>query len=150
MTVEAARVPDTGKTGWTIETAIDHLTSLVNERDGHVRTLIAGMDKRVEDRFAAIKEAVLKAENATERRFESVNEFRGTLDNQQRTLIPRAEVDVIVKGLEGKIDTNTKQLAALNAERMGIRGGWGYAIGLLGAISIIGSLFAFALKLGGH
>jgi acylphosphatase len=128
--VPTSHRPDTS--GWSIETAIDHLLSVVNEKDAHVRTLIDGNDKRYEERFLASQKAlelglagtkteigaalvsadraVQKAEVATEKRFESVNEFRGTLDNQQRTLIPRSEVEVIKAGIEEKIAQLTKTL----------------------------------------
>jgi hypothetical protein len=130
-----ARVPTSTRpdmTGWSIETALDHMLAIVGEKDAHIRTLIDGNDKRYEERFLASQKAlelglagtkteigaalvsadraVQKAEVATEKRFESVNEFRGTLDNQQRTLIPRSEVDVIKSSLEEKITQLTKTL----------------------------------------
>lgn len=159
MSVENARVPTSDSrhaTGWSLETAIDYLLSVIAEKHAHILTLIAGNDRRYEERFAASQKAlelglagqkseisaalasadraVLKAETATEKRFESVNEFRGTLDNQQRTLIPRSEVDVMVKGLEEKIAQLTKQIDGLAATRAGVIGGWGYAVGLAGVI----------------
>jgi hypothetical protein len=130
-----ARVPTSPRpelAGWSTETALDHVLAIVNEKDAHIRTLIDGNDKRYEERFLASQKAlelglagtkteigaalvsadraVQKAEVATEKRFESVNEFRGTLDNQQRTLIPRSEVDVIKMSLEEKIAQLTKTL----------------------------------------
>jgi hypothetical protein len=142
---------------------------LVNAKLDTLNTLIAGNDKRYEQRFegqkaaidaafaaqkeainaalAAADRAVAKAENATEKRFESVNEFRGTLDNQQRTLIPRSEVDVMVRGLEEKIANNTKQLDAMNAERAGLKGGWGYAVGVVGFVLTLLTLGVLLLKL---
>lgn len=130
-----ARVPTSTRpdmTGWSIETALDHMLAIVGEKDAHIRTLIDGNDKRYEERFLASQKAlelglagtkteigaalvsadraVQKAEVATEKRFESVNEFRATLDNQQRTLIPRSEVDVIKLSLEEKIAQVTKTL----------------------------------------
>lgn len=173
----ATRVPTspTTKDGWSLETAIDHLIGIINEKDANLRTLISGNDKRYEERFiasqkalelglagqkseisaalAAADRAVLKAEMATEKRFESVNEFRGTLDNQQRTLIPRAEVDVLMRGVSEKIFTLTKgqdelkgTVALLQAERQGIKGGWGYAVGAVGFILAVGSLVMIGVR----
>jgi hypothetical protein len=45
----------------------------------------------VSDALEAAKEAVNKAESATEKRFASVNEFRSTLSDQAAQLMPRAE-----------------------------------------------------------
>jgi hypothetical protein len=79
----------------------------------------------------------------------SVNEFRGTLDNQQRTLIPRSEVDVMVRGLDEKIGNLTKQMDQLQAERKGIMGGWGYAAGLAGLVLTLFSLVMVLWKFKG-
>lgn len=49
--------------------------------------------------------AVQKAEAATEKRFESVNEFRATLSDQQRDLATKSEVDLRFRGLEGRVNT---------------------------------------------
>jgi hypothetical protein len=169
------RVPTSepaNRAGWSLETAIDYLLAVVNEKDEHIRTLIAGNDKRYEQRFdasqkalevgfaaakaavdasfsaqkeaigaalAAADRAVSKAELATEKRFESVNEFRATLDNQQRTLIPRSEVAVIEKGLQEKITQLTKTLDGILAERLGIKGGYGYAVGAVGFVLLVAS-----------
>jgi hypothetical protein len=164
------RVPTStpNRAGWSLETAIDYLLALLGEKDAHIRTLITANDQRYAERFnasqkalelglagtkseislalAAADRAVQKAEMATEKRFESVNEFRGTLDNQQRTLIPRSEVDVLGKGLEEKIAQLTKQYDGLQAERQGIKGGWGYAAGAVGLILSVGSLIMIGIR----
>lgn len=114
---------------------------------------LAGTKSEISVALAASKEAVLKAENATEKRFESVNEFRGTLDNQQRTLIPRSEVDALMRGVDTRISQLTKDLDKMEqdirsntSERMGIKGGWGYAVGVLGFVLLIVSIAARFMK----
>jgi hypothetical protein len=97
----------------------------------------AAQKEAINAALAAADRAVSKAELATEKRFESVNEFRGTLDNQQRTLIPRSEVDVMVKGVEEKIQNLTKLMDGVQAERLGIKGGWGYAVGVAGFVALV-------------
>ena len=153
--------------GWSVETVLDHVLALhnshqaagrlmVQEKIDHVLTLVEANDKRYAQQAEAQKEAinaalaaadraVAKAEAATEKRFESVNEFRGTLDNQQRTLIPRSEVNVMIRGLEDKIDNLTKIIDAQTAERAGIKGGWGYAVGVFGLVLTVLSMVGFAL-----
>lgn len=177
---EPARVPTSEAQskgvsgGWSLETTIDYLLSVVNEKHQHVLTLVheryshvvmlvAGNDKRYEERFAASqkaleigligtkneisvalaasKEAVLKAEAATNERFKAVNEFRGSLDDQQRTLIPRTEVVVMIKGLEEKLAGVTKLMDEMrNRERVtdgnhkGLRDGWALAVGVAGFV----------------
>lgn len=48
--------------------------------------------------------AVLKAETAAEKRFESVNEFRATLSDQQSQLATKTEVNLRFKALEDRVN----------------------------------------------
>lgn len=158
MGQETSRVPTAPRDGWSIETALDHVLAIINEKDRRyeqrfqdqqkaVETALVAQEKAVNAALDAQKTAVAKAESATEKRFESVNEFRGTLDNQQRTLIPRSEVAVIVEGLNEKVAQLTKQqdelkMAVANklSEQKGVTGGWGYAVGALGLVLTIVTL----------
>jgi hypothetical protein len=172
MTTESARVPTEPRQGWSVDTALDHVLSLLSANDKRYEqrfeasqkaldaaltaqkeattSAFAAQEKAINAALASAERAVLKAELATEKRFESVNEFRGTLDQQQRTLIPRSEVDVLVKGLEEKIAQITKQQDAQIAERQGIKGGWGYAVGIVGFVLTIVSIGVLVAKaLGG-
>jgi len=151
--------------GWSLETAIDYLLGILHEKQAtfqekhnHVVSVIDGNDRRYEQRFVATalatdaalqaaKEAVLKAESASEKRFESVNEFRNTLADQQRNLMPRAEVDAIVKGLTDKIAANGEKISdlqsrlnALQSERVGLKGGWAIAVAVAGFVAVIAAL----------
>ena len=104
--------------------------------------------------LSAAKEAVNKAEMANEKRFDGVNEFRATLADQQRLLIPRMEVDVIIKALEGKItalnaavaDHNTRILSigvASTNKSEGLTQGWGWAVGVVGLVLTLISIAGF-------
>jgi hypothetical protein len=141
---------------WTIETLHEH-----------IRVLIAASDKRYEQRFecfehnielrfteqksataaalAAADRAVQKAETAAEKRFESVNEFRNTLGDQQRNLMPRSEVDVLVKGLESKVEGLKEQVNQIHDERRGVVGGWGYAVGVIGFVLTLANIIGVAI-----
>jgi hypothetical protein len=56
--------------------------------------------------------AVRKAEEANEKRFEGVNEFRAQLSDQQRTLVTKSEVDYRFTAMEKMIETiNQRQHA---------------------------------------
>jgi hypothetical protein len=50
------------------------------------------------------KEAIIKAENATEKRFEGLNELRGVMTDQAAAYLPRAESDAKFKGIIDKMD----------------------------------------------
>jgi hypothetical protein len=96
--------------------------------------------------LAAQDRAVLKAELAADKRFESVNEFRKTLSDQQITFMPRAEAAVANKSLSDKLAAMKEQLDGILAERLGIKGGWGYAVGVIGFVLAIASLVVLGMK----
>lgn len=101
---------------------------------------LAAADRAVQAALASAEKAVNKAETANEKRFESVNEFRGQLNDQAKTFLPRSEytvqhealgdkVNAAVKTLSDRIDANSKQindaLLGLNvyrADELGRRG----------------------------
>jgi len=140
-----------------IESVIDERDRMYKERDDARRTAVdaafAAQKEAINTAMAAADRAVSKAELATEKRFESVNEFRATLDNQQRTLIPRAEVDVLMRGSSEKIidliktqDELKSVISEWQAERIGVRGGWGYAVGAVGFMLALGSLVMIGIR----
>jgi hypothetical protein len=63
----------------------------------------------------AAEKAVLKAEQASEKRFEGVNEFRQTLTDQATTFITRKEVEALLMGVNatlGRLDTGASRMDA--------------------------------------
>jgi hypothetical protein len=144
--------------GWTIDTLLEHLRALMESSEKREEQRFTASQKAIELGFSAQKSAVdaalaaadravIKAELAAEKRFESVNEFRATLSDQQRNLIPRSEVEVTVRGLTEKITTLQNQMERLQAERAGIKGGWGYAVGVVGLVLALGSIVALGVSL---
>lgn len=107
-----------------------------------MQTALVAQKLTVDTALAAADRAVTKSEIATEKRFDSVNEFRGLVNDLIRTLMPRPEAELLIKGLSEKIDTLTVAAAASAGQRSGIKDGWLY---LLGAVSIIGSFSAIIL-----
>jgi hypothetical protein len=60
--------------------------------------------------LVATKEAINKADVANEKRFDSVNEFRNTLADQQTKLLTRTEYESAHKALAEKIDGVTDRI----------------------------------------
>jgi len=58
------------------------------------------------------KEAITKAENAAEKRFEGLNELRGAMSDQQSSYLPRIEAEARLRSFEDKIDHTIKGVAA--------------------------------------
>lgn len=125
-----------------VETRFNLIEQSISER-------FAANTIAVDAAFAAAKEAVLKAETATEKRLEGLNELRGAMGDQQRLLIQRSEVELMrdamgerVNGLKSQIDGIAAVVEAVRSERRGMVGGWGYAIGLIGIVVALVTLFA--------
>jgi acyl transferase domain-containing protein len=104
---------------WTVDTLHAHVVALFGEKD----------------------RAVQKLETATEKRFEGVNEFRAQLADQQRTLMPRQEAELRLGALDHDQEALEQRLAALENKSRGFSGGWGWAVGVIGLIAIVVSLF---------
>ena len=113
-----------------------------------VDAALIAADKTVAAALAGQKEAVTKAEVAAEKRFESVNEFRSTLSDQQRNLMPRVEVEIIMKSITDKIenlsklvdtraDANEKRIITLESKGNGIGQGMGYVALLIGVVATV-------------
>lgn len=108
------------------------LKELILEKISAVRELMDERDHRYEDRFVAMDEktslalagsekAVSKAEAATEKRFDAVNEFRSALGDQASLQMPRKEADAKFVAFEDKINTMkdsfSKEIAGLKESR---------------------------------
>lgn len=90
--------------------------------------------------LVASEKAITKAEQAAEKRFESVNEFRAALNDNQRTFIPRIEAELLFKQLSSKVDVNTNAILTKTAEGTGIHKGWTLLVGAIGIISMVTSI----------
>lgn len=87
--------------------------NLALERDTRYEQRFKAMDEKTGLALTASEKAVVKAETATEKRFDSVNEFRGQLKDQASTLLPRLEADAQFKVYEDKIDLLKDQAVTL-------------------------------------
>ena len=92
-------------------------------QDHHGRTgpryeeRFTAMDEKTSLALAGSEKAVSKAETATEKRFDAVNEFRGTLSDQTATLLPRAEASARFAAYDGKFEDVKKELGSLRESR---------------------------------
>ena len=77
-------------------------TAFISQKEAVNNAMIAA-DKAVSAALAAADRAVIKAEIAAEKRFDSVNEFRSLVSDQQRTLMPRVETELLIRTLNERI-----------------------------------------------
>jgi chromosome segregation ATPase len=92
----------------------DQVTQLIEERTRLFQARFEALHERfsgamnarqqtVDQAFAASERAIAKAETAQKEYNERSNEFRGQLDDQAQTLMPRTETAGLFKALEEKI-----------------------------------------------
>ena len=133
-----------------VETRFNLIHSVIKSLESLVFQRIDESDKRYQQRFAAqeqalekaldsMKEAINKAERATELRFESVNEFRATLTDQARDFVTRPAFDASMKtadqshdSLNAKIDALTNRVNIMDGKQTGGRDLWGLLVGGIG------------------
>lgn len=109
------------------------LRQLVDERKEHLKELRAADQRAVDAALVAQEKAIIKAENAAERRFELLNELRGGVATKEQ-----------VEALDKVVDGITSRLDRIEGKSTGLNAGWGYLVGGLGAIAtIIGVILAF-------
>lgn len=121
------------ESSWTVDTLKEYLEALR-----------ADDQKAVSAALQAAKEAVTKAENATEKRFESVNEFRQQLADQTNTFISRLEYDAQHKALEDKVSDLTDRMN----KNDGVKQGSDVTIGkIYAAIGVVGAVLGILVLL---
>ena len=117
---------DKSRGDWSIDALREYFERILKESD-----------RRYEQRFEDQKEAIVKAEEATERRFEGVNEFRQTLSDQAATFVSRTEVLQQYRAINDKVDLVTSRMDRLDGRSGGYTATWGY---LIGAVVMVGGL----------
>lgn len=76
---------------------------------------------RYQERFDTQKEAISKAEESANKRFDSVNEFRNTLSDQATRLFTRAEAEARFNAISDKMSTLNDMTVAIAGNNRGNR-----------------------------
>lgn len=92
-----------GTTGWTFETLKESIDQRFADNQKAVDTAMISQEKAVASALQAAKEAVIKSEISTEKRFDTVNEAMAKVSSQSADLLPRAEYIANHKALDDKI-----------------------------------------------
>jgi hypothetical protein len=156
-------------TVWNIETLKEYFTSLIEGNKHLYQEKFIAAEKAVESAliaqkdltnaaFASSEKAIVKAEDAQRDYNVRSNEFRGQLDDQAQTLMPRIESMGLMKSLEDKVIVTAKanadkidilskkleitsdRLTIIEGKGSGMNALWGYIIGALGIIALLYSL----------
>lgn len=103
------------------------------------RTLIDSQAEKVALALAAADKAVSKAEVATEKRFEGVNEFRAALNDQSRLQVTTDKFDSVIDGLNSRIRSLEARIEKGEGQGQGAKDN---KSGLYAAIGAVGVLVA--------
>ena len=104
----------------------DHLVDRINGLEKQLTLSINSVKDNIAVALAASEKAIGKAELASERRFEGVNEFRATLSDQAATFLPRAEFSVQHSALLSRIEQIDKIVNTIAGQTSGGRNVWAY------------------------
>lgn len=116
--------------GWTTDTL-----------KGYVDQRFRDQEKAVDAALAAAEKAVATANSANDKRFESVNEFRGQLGDQVTTFMPRKEYDARHETLETRVAELTDRMNRTEGRGIGLNAGWLYLLGGIAAVGTVISLY---------
>lgn len=115
---------------WTVETLLEHINKILDDRD-----------RRYEQRFEAQQRAIDKADTATEKRFEGVNEFRQSLADQNKMFLQRTEYESNHLRLMEAHEELARRVEAFEGRSSGLRQGWIYILGGATLLSVGVSLY---------
>jgi hypothetical protein len=88
--------------------------------------------------LAASSAAIGKSDAATEKRFDQVNEFRGSLSDLSNRMIQRTEVDALIKGYTEKSDSITSRMDRLQGTQRGSETSWSTMLAVAAVIVSLG------------
>ena len=117
------------------------LESRLSDREKSINQRFEANDKQVSAALASADRATTKAENASEKRFDGVNEFRASLKDQQVSFATRSEVDIRFKSIDDKIAANNQQITQLISRAEGASQLWGIITVI--AMIVMAALTAF-------
>lgn len=115
----------------------EYVDGRFDAHDRAVAAALAAQEKAVTAALAAADRAVAKAEAAYERRFESMNEFRGALSDSARLLMPRLESEQLHRATQDKLGELIARMNARDDRGRGLGQGWAI---LVAAVSFIATV----------
>jgi ABC-type transporter Mla subunit MlaD len=126
-----------GGKGWTVDTLRKHIDRVLCEMEKRNTARFDAIRDHIDHAFESAERAVKIASDASEKRFDSVNEFRAALEDQGRLMMPRTEVEGLIRTQDEKIDELKAQRNMDSGRRVGSSAIFAYIVGAAGIISLI-------------
>lgn len=132
--------------GWTVDTLHEHIVKLLDVKEERDAERFKSQKEATSMALASADRAVTKAEMAAEKRFEAVNEFRNTLSDQQRTLMPRQEAELSISQIRHELERIRQRDDRDSGRGSGINQFWIAIIGVISIASMIAGMVALFKK----
>jgi len=138
--------------GWTVDTLKVYVESRLNQIAAEMEVqkvaysnYIDAVRTEMTAAFLSSEKAIAKAESASDRRFESVNEFRAQLTDQATKFMPRAESEARHAAMAEKLAIQQARLDKMEGRGSGLNAGWAYLIAAVGLAAALLSII-FTLR----
>ncbi|MBN2118518.1 MAG: hypothetical protein JW730_18235 [Anaerolineales bacterium] len=131
---------------WTIEALLEHFSRMQEMYAEGFDSKLQALREYSMSALQAADRAVTKAEAANEKRFESVNEFRAALSDQQRSFIPRSEFQVVMEGHAKLLAALAERINTQEGRSMGSGSMLGFVVGIIGMLLGIAMFFYMVTK----
>ena len=102
--------------GWTVDTLHSHMDTQFRDLKEMLNERFESQQSMVQNALLSAEKAVVKAESASEKRFDAVNEFRQQLGDQAASFASRNEVEIKIKSIVERIEQETQRTTERLAE----------------------------------
>ena len=115
---------------------------LAEAQDKAIQAALVAQEKAVQAALTAADKAVAKAEAGAREWQISANEWRGAMNDRERTFIPRTEHEQAIRTLKESLAQQEAWIHRAEGRGTGMDALWGYAVGGMGILfGLIAVLF---------
>lgn len=140
--VVTQRIDGMDKASNVLNETVTRVPTEVQRAVGGLKEVLAEKFESVDKQFIAAKEAVTKAEIATEKRFDEIDKSRKVMVDQASEFVARPEYNASQKALVDKVDTLTTRFERNEGQGAGLKMGWGFLVAGVGLLATIIALLA--------
>jgi hypothetical protein len=126
---------------------IENIHTLIDANDQNYNQRFDNVIQATKSALDAADRAVNKAEVASEKRFDAVNEFRAQQQDIINRFMPRNEVLIMVDALNTRIENLEKANVMSQGTSKGLGNAWAYIVGGIALVSSVIALLLNAIRL---